>query len=88
MKELSLAGVLLPMTKDSEARPYVEKPVYGESQGGRRPVISATWTLFPSDLLVQEIIEANIEKRDRLAQLPAGGNQPRKWKELAAKAIS
>ena len=94
LHELSMAGVLVPLPKGAVAGtsgPYVEKPVYGASQGGRRPVIGATWTLFPSDLLVQEIIEANIEKRDRLQQLPGGGNEPRKsggWKDSAAKVAS
>ena len=85
LHELSAAGVLLPSAKGAGAgaSPYVEKPVYGASQGGRRPVIGAAWTLFPSDLLVQEISEANIEKRDRL-QLLSGGNEPRKWKDSAA----
>ena len=71
LKELSLAGVLVPPGEESAkgGTPFVESLVYdeGNSAGaGRRPLVGATWTLYPSDLLVQEIIEANIEYRDRL----------------------
>ena len=71
LDELSRAGVLLAPTFG--AVPYVENLVRGESQkvGGGRPIVSATWTLYPSDQLVQEIIDANIEYRD-LPRLPGG----------------
>ena len=93
LQELSLAGVLVPLPKGSTAGtggPYVEKPVYGGSQGGRRPVVGATWTLFPSDLLVQEIIEANIGSATVYSSFPVEGNEPRKsggWKESARKFV-
>jgi hypothetical protein len=72
LKELSVAGVLLSPSKGTPA--YVENIVRGESKkvGGQRPIIGAVWTLYPSDLLVQEIIDANIEYRDR-PRLPGGG---------------
>ena len=72
LHELAQAGVLL--APSFGAVPYVENLVRGESQkvGGGRPIVSATWTLYPSDQLVQEIIEANIEYRDH-PRLPSGG---------------
>ena len=75
LKELSLAGVLMPPTNaDTKAgAAFLENLIRGESKiAGRRPVIDAVWTLFPSDMLVQEIIDANIEHRDRF-KLPGGG---------------
>ncbi len=67
LKELSLAGVLVPPDEANRGgRPFEETLIYGEIKvTGRRPLTGATWTLYPSDLVVQEIIEANTEYRDR-----------------------
>ena len=75
LKELSLAGVLTsPSGAGTKAgASFLESLVRGESKiAGRRPIVGAVWTLFPSDLLVQEIIDANIEHRDRLKLLGGG----------------
>ena len=70
LKELSLAGVLVPPGEEVArgAAPAAQRLIYDQTKragAGRRPLVGATWMLYPSDLLVQEIIDANIEYRDR-----------------------
>ena len=79
LKELALAGVLVPPGEATNgAVPFEENLIYGESNvTGRRPLTGAIWTLYPSDLVVQEIIEANIEHRDRPKQIGGRGDERR-----------